>query len=140
MAYAAGLRALEASRMKVADIDSRRMVIRVEEGKGGRDRYVMSSPPLLEIARLLAADPARPVVVSSPRHLCALEALPCRARLHVEVDGHWYSTPYRLIRELVHVRIADNTVEIFHKGRRIASHARAIPPEPLMTGAAIMTD
>lgn len=44
---------------------------------------------------------------------------------HVEVDGHWYSTPYRLIRELVDVRIADNTVEIFHKGQRIASHARA---------------
>ena len=44
---------------------------------------------------------------------------------HVEIDGHWYSTPYRLIRELVDVRIADKTIEIFHKGRRIASHARA---------------
>src|SRR5664279_3614984 len=43
----------------------------------------------------------------------------------VEIDGHWYSTPYRLIRELVDVRIADKTVEIFHKGQRIASHARA---------------
>lgn len=44
---------------------------------------------------------------------------------HVEIDGHWYSTPYRLIRKLVDVRIADNTVEIFHKGQRIASHACA---------------
>jgi hypothetical protein len=44
---------------------------------------------------------------------------------HVEIDGHWYSTPYRLIRELIDVRIADKTVEIFHKGQRIASHARA---------------
>ena len=44
---------------------------------------------------------------------------------HVEIDGHWYSTPYRLIRELVDVRIADKTIEIFHKGQRIASHARA---------------
>jgi transposase len=44
---------------------------------------------------------------------------------HVEIDGHWYSTPYRLIRELVDVRIADKTVEIFHRGQRIASHARA---------------
>lgn len=44
---------------------------------------------------------------------------------HIEIDGHWYSTPYRLIRELIDVRIADKTVEIFHKGQRIASHARA---------------
>lgn len=44
---------------------------------------------------------------------------------HVEVDGHWYSTPFRLIRELVDVRIAGKTVEIFHKGHRVASHALA---------------
>jgi integrase/recombinase XerD len=50
-AYAAGLRASEAAGIKVADIDSRRMVIRVEQGKGGRDRYVMLSPQLLGILR-----------------------------------------------------------------------------------------
>jgi transposase len=44
---------------------------------------------------------------------------------HVEVDGHWYSAPFRLIRELVDVRVADKTVEIFLKGQRIASHPRA---------------
>ena len=44
---------------------------------------------------------------------------------HVEVDGHWYSAPFRLIRELVDVRVADNTVEIFHKRQRVASHPRA---------------
>ena len=46
-AYAAGLRAPDAAGIKVADIDSRRMVVRVEQGKGGRDRYVMLSPQLL---------------------------------------------------------------------------------------------
>jgi integrase len=50
-AYAAGLRASEAAGIKVANIDSRRMVIRVEQGKGGRDRYVMLSPQLLGILR-----------------------------------------------------------------------------------------
>jgi integrase/recombinase XerD len=50
-AYAAGLRASEAARIRVADIDSRRMVIRVEQGKGGRDRYVMLSRQLLGILR-----------------------------------------------------------------------------------------
>jgi len=50
-AYAAGLRASEAAGTKIADIDSSRMVIRIEQGKGGRDRYVMLSPQLLGILR-----------------------------------------------------------------------------------------
>src|SRR5258707_553603 len=49
--YAAGLRASEVVLLKIADIDSQRMVIRVEQGKGSRDRYVMLSPQLLRILR-----------------------------------------------------------------------------------------
>jgi integrase/recombinase XerD len=49
--YAAGLRVSEAVRLTPAAIDSRRMVIRVEEGKGRKDRYVMLSPKLLDILR-----------------------------------------------------------------------------------------
>ena len=49
--YAAGLRISEAVRLKVADIDSERMLIRVEQGKCQKDRYVMLSPKLLEILR-----------------------------------------------------------------------------------------
>ncbi len=44
---------------------------------------------------------------------------------HIEIDGHWYSAPFRLIKELVDARVADKTVEIFHKGQRVASHLRA---------------
>src|ERR1700746_416806 len=50
-AYAAGLRASETVGLKVADIDSGRMVIRVEHGKGGKDRTVMLSAQLLGILR-----------------------------------------------------------------------------------------
>ncbi len=49
--YAAGLRVSEAVRLNAGAIDSKRMVIRVEQGKGRKDRYVMLSPKLLEILR-----------------------------------------------------------------------------------------
>src|SRR6202007_2327771 len=49
--YAAGLRISEAVGLKVGDIDSERMVIRVEQGKGQKDRYFILSPKLLEILR-----------------------------------------------------------------------------------------
>lgn len=49
--YAAGLRISEAVHLQVSDIDSSRMVLRVDQGKGQKDRYVMLSPRLLEILR-----------------------------------------------------------------------------------------
>jgi integrase len=49
--YAAGLRISEALHLKPTDIDRQRMVIRVDQGKGQKDRYVMLSPKLLETLR-----------------------------------------------------------------------------------------
>src|SRR5215207_3297432 len=51
VAYGCGLRVSEIANLKVADIDSARMLIRVEQGKGRKDRYVMLSPDLLDLLR-----------------------------------------------------------------------------------------
>jgi len=51
-AYAAGLRVSEATHLKVTDIDSERMMLRVDQGKCRKDRYVMLSPRLLEELRM----------------------------------------------------------------------------------------
>jgi integrase len=50
-AYGAGLRVGEVARLTTGAIDSQRMLIRVEQGKGSKDRHVMLSPQLLQILR-----------------------------------------------------------------------------------------
>ena len=51
----------------------------------------------------------------------------CRAApdYHVEIADHYYSVPSRLIREQLEARMTDTTIEILHKGVRVASHARS---------------
>ncbi|MBB5420662.1 tyrosine-type recombinase/integrase [Paraburkholderia atlantica] len=83
-AYAAGLRVSEVVHLKVTDIDSKRMMIRVCQGKGRKDRYVMLSPRLLEILRLYWQDarpsewlfagniPGRPISRQAVGEACAL--------------------------------------------------------------------
>ena len=44
---------------------------------------------------------------------------------HIEFDKHFYSVPYALVREPVEVRATALTIEVFHKGKRVASHLRS---------------
>lgn len=97
-AYAAGLRASEAVSLKVANIDSGRMVIRVQQGKGGKDRYVMLSAQLLGILRTYwrlarpkdwlfpGRAPAKPIEVNvlhaACRSACVASGLAKRVTVH----------------------------------------------------------
>lgn len=97
-AYATGLRAAEVANLKLADIDSSRMVIRVEHGKGGKDRYVMLSPQLLGILRgywrlarpvhwlFPGREPAQPMhpngLHEACRSACAAAGLDKRVTMH----------------------------------------------------------
>jgi integrase/recombinase XerD len=80
--YAAGLRISEAVRLTPGAIDSRRMVIRIDEGKGRKDRHVMLPPRLLDLLRdywratrpgewLFPGDlPGRPISTDAVEHAC----------------------------------------------------------------------
>jgi integrase/recombinase XerD len=97
-AYACGLRIGELIRLKVADIDSVRMVIAVRQGKGRKDRLVPLSPRLLEVLRIYwehdrpkgwlfpGEDPERPLHSSSVQRIC--QNLVARLRLSKRVTPH----------------------------------------------------
>ena len=54
----------------------------------------------------------------------------CRVNLdyHIEIAKHFYSVPFRLLREEVEARITAKTVEIFHRGKLVATHLRSLRP------------
>jgi site-specific recombinase XerD len=80
--YATGLRVAEAVHLLVTDIDSQRMLVRVEQGKGRRDRYVPLPATLLECLRSYwrkykpktwlfpGTDPERPLTTAAAQHVC----------------------------------------------------------------------
>jgi transposase len=78
--------------------------------------------------RMLFETLERPALLALPSEPYAYaEWRRCRAGLdyHVEVHGHFYSVPYRLMRETIEARITDQTIELFHQGTRVASHVRS---------------
>lgn len=105
-AYAAGLRLSEVVALRIEDIDSRRMVLRVRQGKGRKDREVMLSPRLLEILRLYwraerprdylfpGRDPDRPISPTSVQKICkaALKASGLKKRVSPHSLRHSFAT------------------------------------------------
>jgi integrase/recombinase XerD len=105
-AYAAGLRVSEVVSLHVADIDSQRMVIRIRQAKGQKDRYVMLSPRLLTILReywkaarpiqfLFPGNvPDRPITPRTVQKACrnAQEAAGLGKRVRVQTLRHSFAT------------------------------------------------
>jgi site-specific recombinase XerD len=77
LAYGAGLRVSEVIGIKVSDIDSERMVLRIENGKGGRDRLAKLSPLLLEELRAWWKA-SRPRVYLFPSRMSAFDHISTR--------------------------------------------------------------
>jgi len=105
-AYAAGLRLSEVVALRVADIDSRRMVLRVRQGKGRKDREIMLSPRLLDLLRLYwraerpgdylfpGRLPDRPISHSAVQRICkaALKASGLKKRISPHSLRHSFAT------------------------------------------------
>ena len=68
--------------------------------------------------------PAMRPLPTTPYEYCEWKKARVNMDYHVEIIGFFYSVPHSLIREEVEARITVNTVELFHKGRRIAVHVR----------------
>ncbi len=116
-AYGAGLRVSEVVALKVTDIDSTRMLIRVEQGKGRKDRHAMLSPQLLELLRTWWREGRRrgvmlpqgyPVTPLSSRQLnravhAAAEAAEIRKRVTPHTLRHSFAT--HLLEQGIDIRV-----------------------------------
>lgn len=149
-AYGAGLRVSEVASLETSAIDSSRMLIRIIEGKGGKDRYVMLSPQLLRILRAYwrlarpgrwlfpGHDPAQPVSTATLQDACREAARQAGLGKSVTVHTLRHSfathlleagTDIRIIQALLgHARLSTTA-----RYTQVATHLIADTASPLDT-------
>ena len=138
VAYGAGLRASEVVHLKVTDIDSDRMILRVVQGKGQRDRYAMLSPSLLEILRAWwrhghtqgkmrpggwlfpGRNPVNPLSTRQLNHACksAAAAAELDQRISMHTLRHSFAT--HLLEQKVDIRV----IQVLLGHRKLETTAR----------------
>jgi integrase/recombinase XerD len=117
VAYGAGLRVSEVAALKVCDIDSKRMLIRVEQGKGRKDRNAMLSPVLLELLRewwkvsrsrgwlFPGRDPGQPITTRQLTRACHLAAQLAEVNKRVSPHTLRHSFATHLLEQGVDIRV-----------------------------------
>jgi site-specific recombinase XerD len=138
VAYGAGLRASEVVHLKVTDIDSERMIVRVVQGKGRRDRYAMLSPALLGLLRdwwrhgqaqgkmrpggwlFPGRNPVRPLSTRQLNKAChlAAEAAGLERRVSMHTLRHSFAT--HLLENKVDIRV----IQVLLGHRKLETTAR----------------
>jgi integrase/recombinase XerD len=130
-AYAAGLRLSEVTGLRVDDIDSKRMVIRVRQAKGRRDRYVMLSPRLLALLRdywrvarptdwLFPGDvPGHPITGKAVHQICVQAARAADLGKHVTVHTLRHSFATHLLEAGTDIR----TIQVLLGHRKLETTA-----------------
>ena len=158
VAYGAGLRASEVVHLKVTDIDSERMIVRVVQGKGQRDRYAMLSPSLLELLRewwrhghsqgkmrpggwlFPGRNPVNPLSTRQLNHAChiAADAASLEQRVSMHTLRHRFAThllenkvDIRVIQVLLGHRKLETTARYSHVATRMLGEVTS-PLEHLM--------
>jgi len=131
-AYGAGLRVGEVVRLTAAAIDSSRMLIRIEHGKGGKDRYVMLSPQLLQVLRTYyrlarpgrwlfpGHDPAEPVSIATLQDACRQAARQANLDKPVTVHTLRHSFATHLLEAGTDIRI----IQVLLGHARLSTTAR----------------
>jgi integrase/recombinase XerD len=131
-AYAAGLRVSEVTRLRVADIDSQRMVLRIRQAKGQKDRFVVLSPRLLKLLReywkavrpsgflFPGARPDRPLTSAAVHRVCRAARERCGLGKHVTVHTLRHSFATHLLEDGTDLR----TIQILLGHRSLSTTAR----------------
>ncbi|MFG1306985.1 tyrosine-type recombinase/integrase [Xanthobacter autotrophicus] len=117
LAYGCGLRVSEVAHLKVVDIDSARMLIRVEQGKGRKDRYVMLAPDLPDLLRrwwkerrpqgwlFPGRDPGQPITTRQLDRACRTAASAARLDKRVSMHTLRHSFATHLLERKTDIRV-----------------------------------
>ena len=138
VAYGAGLRASEVVHLKVTDIDSDRMILRVVQGKGQRDRYAMLSPSLLVLLRAWwrqghaqgqmrpggwlfpGRNPMNPLSTRQLNHICHAAAAVAELDQRISMHTLRHSFATHLLENKVDIRV----IQVLLGHRKLETTAR----------------